>query len=57
MTQDQNLIPAIYQGWHDYQRALISAIAPLTDEQLALTVAPKLRTVDVIALHMIGVRA
>jgi uncharacterized damage-inducible protein DinB len=56
MTEQPSIIPTIYEGWSTYQALLIAAIAPLTAEQLALGVAPGLRTIDDIVRHMIGAR-
>ena len=33
-------LTAVYQGWDGYQRELVTLIAPLTPEQLALPIAP-----------------
>lgn len=49
-------IEAIYSGWHNYQALLIPAIEPLTPEQLALSAAGNLRSIEAIATHMIGAR-
>jgi uncharacterized damage-inducible protein DinB len=57
MTDDQALIPSIFQGWHQYQMALIRALEPLDAEQLALRAGPRLRPIGQIATHMIGARA
>lgn len=57
MTKDQELISAIYDGWHSYQLVLIKAIEPLNPEQVELRAAPKLRSVGKIARHIIGARA
>jgi len=57
MTEDKEMIPAIYEGWQAYQEALIRAIAPLDPDQLALRAAPNLRSVGEIAAHIIGARA
>jgi uncharacterized damage-inducible protein DinB len=57
MTVQDPLISTIYQGWGDYQAALIQSIAPLTPDQLSLKASPKLRSVAQIAAHMIGARA
>src|SRR3954449_3160007 len=56
MTEQPSIIKTIYKGWSTYQQLLIAAIAPLSTEQLALGVAPGLRTVDDIVRHMIGAR-
>jgi uncharacterized damage-inducible protein DinB len=57
MTTDPALLPVLFQGWHDYQSLLIRAIKPLTAEQLDLRYAPGLRSIGMIATHMIGARA
>jgi len=57
MTQDQQLVPSIYQGWHEYQKTLIKAIAPLTPDQLSLRTAPELLSVGEIAAHIVQSRA
>ena len=57
MTDTPPLMPTIYAGWHNYQRLLTDALAPLTPEQLELRAAPGLRTVGATAKHMIGARA
>ncbi len=57
MIVDKALIPAIYQGWHDYQNTLSRAIAPLNAEQLSLRPSSNLRSVRKIASHVIGARA
>lgn len=50
-------LDAFYTGWANYQRLLIAALAPLTPEQLALRAGTDLRTIEVIARHMVGARA
>jgi uncharacterized damage-inducible protein DinB len=57
MTQAQDLTPAIFEGWHVYQTALIEALRPLELDQLTLSAAPNLRSVGEIARHVIGARA
>ncbi len=57
MITDPALLPTIFQGWQDYQILLVSALRPLSAEQLALRYAPKLRSIGMIATHMIGARA
>ena len=57
MTDEPAVIPTIYAGWHTYQSLLIEALAGLTPEQLALSVAPGLRSIHGIATHIIGARA
>lgn len=50
-------LAAIYKGWETYHGLLIAALAPLSDDQLALKAGPGLRTIDIIALHIIATRA
>ena len=58
MLNDPNSVTTqFYDGWEVYQQNLIKAIAPLTDEQLALTAGPGLRSVMDLAEHVISVRA
>lgn len=52
----QTLAP-FYKGWDVYQQHLVNALAPLSDDQLALRAAPDLRSIDEIARHIIGARA
>jgi uncharacterized damage-inducible protein DinB len=54
---DDFTLGTFYKGWHDYQEALIKALAPLTPEELAISAGPGLRTIGMIATHMIGARA
>jgi uncharacterized damage-inducible protein DinB len=56
MTEPSNTVATIYDGWHTYQSLLITAIAPLSAEQLTLSTAPGLRTVGDIVRHIIGAR-
>lgn len=49
-------LEAFYAGWEEYQRLLITALTPLTPEQLQLQAGDSLRTIDVIARHIIGAR-
>jgi uncharacterized damage-inducible protein DinB len=55
---DTNVTLAIMtEGWQTYQSHLSKALAPLSDEQLALRAAPNLRSIDELARHIIAVRA
>jgi uncharacterized damage-inducible protein DinB len=53
---DRDTLAAFYDGWEEYQRLLVTALTPLTPEQLQLTAANDLRTIEVIARHIIGAR-
>lgn len=46
-----------FQGWENYQNLLITALAPLSLDQLALRAAPELRSVGLLATHIVGARA
>ena len=50
------LIEEMHKGWKNYQDHLVKAVAPLTAEQLALQISPKLRSVMTIAAHIIVAR-
>jgi uncharacterized damage-inducible protein DinB len=56
MQQDELTLTPFYQGWDTYQAVLVEAIAPLSEEQLALCAAPSLRPVWLLAAHIIGSR-
>src|SRR5258708_10130665 len=51
------VLDAILQGWKEYQDQLVVVARPLTPEQLALRVAPNLRSAGEIAAHLIASRA
>jgi uncharacterized damage-inducible protein DinB len=57
MGDAQSTLAVFYQGWQDYQSGLNKALAPLTEDQLTLRAAPRLRTLGGIVTHMIGARA
>jgi uncharacterized damage-inducible protein DinB len=57
MDDAQSTLDVFYRGWHHYQGLLITALVPLSQEQLALRVAPHLRSLGEIVTHMIGARA
>lgn len=57
MTEHTFPLTPFYKGWDGYQRHLVHALAPLSVEQLALHAAPHLRSVGIIATHIIGARA
>src|SRR2546430_17044247 len=56
MAENDTSLASLYKGWDAYQEQLVKAITPLTAEQLALRVAPQLRSVSMIAAHIIGAR-
>jgi uncharacterized damage-inducible protein DinB len=57
MTESQSPLSTIYAGWQTYQTLLITALTPLSPDQVALRAAPTLRSVGEMATHMIGARA
>jgi uncharacterized damage-inducible protein DinB len=50
-------LAVLTSGWEAYQERLIAALAPLTDEQLALRAAPHLRSIGENVRHIISTRA
>jgi uncharacterized damage-inducible protein DinB len=54
--ENQTSLLPFYKGWDVYQNLLIKAIAPLSDDQLALRAAPHLRSIGEILTHIIAVR-
>ncbi len=49
-------LAVITSGWRAYQESLVAALAPLSDEQLALRAAPHLRSIGENARHIIATR-
>jgi uncharacterized damage-inducible protein DinB len=56
MAENVTSLAQLYKGWDVYQGQLVKAISPLTAEQLILRAAPHLRSVGMIAAHIIGAR-
>jgi uncharacterized damage-inducible protein DinB len=56
MPEERGALAGIFDGWGAYQEKLAKAVAPLTAEQLTLRVAPNLRSIGEIALHIVGCR-
>jgi uncharacterized damage-inducible protein DinB len=56
MVEQQINLLSFYKGWGAYQALLIKAIAPLSSDQLALRVAPHLRSVGENVAHIISGR-
>jgi uncharacterized damage-inducible protein DinB len=46
-----------YCHWEDYQRLLVTSIAPLTDAQLRSAIASELRSIGILATHLVRTRA
>jgi uncharacterized damage-inducible protein DinB len=57
VTEEPISLAPLYKGWDVYQQHLVKAIAPLSPEQLTLRAAPHLRSIGMIATHIIGARA
>lgn len=57
MTEPVFTLASFYKGWDGYQQHLVHALAALSTEQLALRAAPRLRSIDSIARHIVGARA
>ncbi|GCE10308.1 DinB family protein [Tengunoibacter tsumagoiensis] len=47
----------LYKGWDVYQNHLIHALTPLSPEQLTFRVGDDLRSIGMIATHIVAVRA
>jgi len=56
MAENDTSLATLYKGWDVYQERLVKAITPLAAEQLALRAAPKLRSIGMIAAHIVGAR-
>src|SRR2546421_6262479 len=57
MTQHTLSPWSFYKGWDVYQGHLVKAIAPLTPEQLELRISPDLRSIGLLAKHIVRTRA
>jgi uncharacterized damage-inducible protein DinB len=57
MTEQQLSLFHFYKGWDVYQQRLVTAIAPLTAEQLALRCSQQHWSVGMIATHIVASRA
>jgi uncharacterized damage-inducible protein DinB len=56
MTENTISLATFYKGWDVYQHHLVTAIAPLTPEQLTLCAASHLMSIGMIATHIIAAR-
>ena len=56
MHEKYTTLKAFYSGWDVYQELLTKAIASLSLDQLALQAAPHLRSIGVLAAHIISAR-
>lgn len=57
MAEHQTTLATFFNGWQNYQKLLISALAPLSAAQLTWCPAPHMRSLSNIVCHMIGARA
>jgi uncharacterized damage-inducible protein DinB len=57
MTEHQLSLLPFYAGWGIYQQHLVTAIAPLTGEQLALRNTPQHWSIGMYATHIVADRA
>jgi uncharacterized damage-inducible protein DinB len=56
MSYQAPSLDTVFQGWDEYQQNLITAVAPLTPEQLTLRAAPHLRSVGELVAHIVSTR-
>ena len=57
MRQQPLTLEPFYKGWDTFQGYFTTFLAPLSEEQLRVRVAPHLRTAGEIAAHIVGTRA
>lgn len=57
MTDLTRMAEGTLEGWEHYQQHLITMLKDLTPEQLDLRIAPHLRSIYQIAVHIVGGRA
>ncbi len=57
MASDSVACWAFYAGWEEYQRLLVGAMAPLAATDLERTIASDLRSVGILATHIVRTRA
>ncbi len=56
MSQNNLSLDSFYKGWDAYQQLLVTAITPLSDEQLALRPAPHMWPISQLGAHIISAR-
>ncbi|HEY1350240.1 MAG TPA: DinB family protein [Ktedonobacteraceae bacterium] len=57
MTNRPFVLASLYKGWDVYQNHLVRALIPLSPEQLACSAARNLRSIRMIATHIVAARA
>ena len=57
MTPVPGTLEPFYKGWDNFNRLLVDAVSPLSNEQLKLSAAPNLRSIGDLAAHIAGSRA
>ncbi len=57
MAAESSSCWAFYSGWEDYQRLLVGAVDPLADAQMQHTIAAELRSIGMLATHIVRTRA
>src|SRR5260370_40367065 len=57
MTEHPFVLAPFYKGWDVYQRHLVNALVPLSPDQLAFHTTQALRSIVMIATHIVAVRA
>lgn len=57
MSDHLSVLAPLYKGWDVYQNHLVHALVPLSPEQLTLRAANDLRSIGMIATHIVAVRA
>lgn len=56
MTDNTRSLTDFYKGWDAYQQLLVTAVTPLTPEQLALRPAPNMWSAGMLAAHILATR-
>ena len=57
MADNQLSLLPFYAGWGAYNQRLVAAIAPLTQEQLALRTTPQHWSIGMYVTHIVANRA
>lgn len=57
MTEPSFVLAPLYMGWGGYQDHLVKALVPLSPDQLAFQATPDLRSLGMLAAHLVAARA